>query len=111
MKLTTTAIYTYRSYLYDKFIFHYICDGGIIFLSMCEEDSTKKRIAFQFLEEIRRCWRLRYSQTESTAVAFAMQAEFSPVLEAQMTHFNDNKASDTIEKLKTQIESVKEVFY
>ena len=78
---------------------------------MCEDEVTKKRIAFQFLEEIRRLWRLNYSQSESTAVAFAMQSEFSPILNTQMSAFNDNKSgcSDNIEKIRTQIENVKEV--
>jgi Regulated-SNARE-like domain len=98
-----------RSYQYDKFMFHYMCSGGIIFLSMCEVDSTKTRIAFQFLDEVKNEWRQRYSQKENTAFAFEMQSEFAPILEIQMTHFNDHKANDTIEKLKTQIESVKEV--
>ena len=97
------------SYLYDKHIFHYLCDRGIIFLCMCENEATKKRIAFQFLDEIKTAWRTAYAEVESSAVAFAMQSEFSPVLEKQMSHFNDSKASDNIEKLRVQIDSVKEV--
>lgn len=97
------------SYLYDKHIFHYLCDRGIIFLCMCENEVTKKRIAFQFLDEIRGTWRAAYSELENSAVAFAMQSEFSPILEKQMTYFSDNKASDNIEKLRVQIDGVKEI--
>ena len=98
-----------RSYLYDKHIFHYVCDRGIVFLCMCENEVTKKRIAYQFLDEIKAAWRAAYSEVENSAVAFAMQSEFSPILEKQMTHFSDNKASDNIGKLRVQIDSVKEV--
>lgn len=76
---------------------------------MCENEVTKKRIAFQFLDEIRGTWRAAYSELENSAVAFAMQSEFSPILEKQMTYFSDNKASDNIEKLRVQIDGVKEV--
>jgi len=78
---------------------------------MCDEEVTKKRIAFQFLEEIKKQFRISYSHLETTAVAFAMQAEFSPVLEYQMKIYNDNKGVDNIEKIKAQIDSVKEVLF
>ena len=76
---------------------------------MCENEVTKKRIAFQFLDEIRAAWRAAYSEVENSAVAFAMQSDFSPILEKQMTHYSDSKASDSMEKLRVQIDSVKEV--
>ena len=40
------------SYVYDAHVFHYIVDQGITFLCMADE-STKRRITFAFLEDIK----------------------------------------------------------
>lgn len=67
------------SYVYDKHVFHYIVDQGITFLCMSDE-STKRRITFAFLEDIKKCWRERYSSIEQTALAFSLNDMFSPIL-------------------------------
>ena len=100
------------SYVYDNHIFHYTLDGGIVFLCMCEDEkTTKKRIAFGFLENIQELWRNSISENiEMTAAAFAMQESFQPVLAREMEKFNNSPDSfDNIAKVKLQIESVKEV--
>ena len=87
----------------------------MVFLVMCgNDDSTKKRVAFQFLEDIKKDWRLRYDeQVENKAIAFAMQAEFSPILKGQMHRYNNDKdftaGTDNIEKIRNQIDNVKEI--
>ncbi len=96
------------SYVYDKHIFHYIVDSGITFLCMCEEDS-KKRIAFLYLDEIKKQWRANYANLEQTAVAFSMQTEYSPILAKHMDFYNTNPTDDSIGKIRAQIDNVKEV--
>ena len=106
---------TRMSYIYDSYMFHYVVESTMIFLVMCSnDDSTKKRVAFQFLEDIKKDWRLRYDeQVENKAIAFAMQAEFSPILQGQMNRYNNDKdfsaGTDNIEKIRNQIDSVKEI--
>ena len=99
---------TKMSYLYDNHVFHYHTDNGITFMSMVEQE-VKKRTAFSFLDAVMTSWRSRYSNTEQTATAFGMQQEFSKELARLMKHFNSNNADDGINKVKLQIESVKEV--
>lgn len=70
---------TKMSYIYDKHVFHYIVDNGIIFLCMSDE-STKRRLAFAFLEDIKKIWREKFVQVEGTAHAFSLNDAFSPVL-------------------------------
>jgi len=70
------------SYVYDKYVFHYIVDQGITFLCMSDE-STKRRIAFSFLEDVLGLWRERYAATEQSAIAFSMNEAFSPILKAR----------------------------
>lgn len=67
------------SYVYDKHVFHYIVDQGITFLCMSDE-SAKRRITFAFLEDIKKIWRERYSAVEQSALPFALNDMFSPIL-------------------------------
>ena len=100
---------TRMSYIYDSYMFHYVVESTMIFLVMCSnDDSTKKCVAFQFLEDIKKDWRLRYDgQVENKAIAFAMQAEFSPILQGQMSRYNNDKdfpaGTDNMRKLGTKL--------
>ena len=30
------------SYVYDQYVFHYLCDDGILYLCMCDDDQHQK---------------------------------------------------------------------
>jgi vesicle-associated membrane protein 7 len=96
------------SYVYDKHIFHYCVDTGIVFMCMCEE-STKRRSAFSFLDDLMSSWRLKYAAIEQTATAFSMQEAFSPTLASLMEDYNTNRTVDTLDRVKARIDNVKEV--
>lgn len=71
------------SYVYDKYVFHYIVDQGITFLCMSDE-STKRRITFAFLEDVKKNWREHYTAVERTALPFSLNEAFSPVLRQKL---------------------------
>lgn len=96
------------SYVYDKHVFHYIVDQGITFLCMSDE-STKRRITFAFLEDIKKCWRERYSSIEQTALAFSLNDMFSPILRQKIDYYNTNPSADNIARVQAQIDEVKDV--
>jgi hypothetical protein len=97
------------SYVYDKHIFHYIVDAGMTFLCMADE-STKRRITFAFLEDIKTLWREKYGSVEQSALAFSLNDIFSPVLRQRMEYFSENpNAADGIARVQAQIDNVKEV--
>lgn len=95
------------SYVYDKYVFHYIVDEGITFLCMSDE-STKRRVAFSFLDEIKSLWRERYSSVEQTALAFSLNELFSPILSQKIGFYNSSQSADNIGRVQAQIDSVKE---
>lgn len=74
------------SYVYDKFVFHYIVDQGITFLCMSDE-SMKRRQTFAFLDDIKQHWRDRFASSEQTALAFSMNEIFSPVLRQRIVSY------------------------
>lgn len=95
------------SYVYDSFVFHYIVDTGITFLCMCTED-YKRRLTFDFLEDVKIIWRDRYSHVEQSALAFALNEEFSPVLKSKMQYYSTPE-SDKLSVINQRMDSVKDV--
>jgi vesicle-associated membrane protein 7 len=74
------------SYVYDKYVFHYLVDQGITFLCMSDEN-LKTRIPFSFLEDIKKQWRERYSTVEQTALAFSLNDSFSPIIKKRIVSY------------------------
>lgn len=96
------------SYVYDKHVFHYVVEDSITYLCMADEDS-KRRIPFAFLDDVKNRFKSAYGNRGSTAIAFAMNEEFSPVLKKQLEYYNSNPASDNIGRVKNTIHEVKDV--
>jgi vesicle-associated membrane protein 7 len=96
------------SYGYDNFMFHIVVDRGITYLCLADE-KQKRRIPFLFLDDVRAKFQAAYGERATTAIAFAMNTEFSRVLQDRMDYFNDNPEADSLAKVKGQIEDVKGV--
>ena len=65
--------------------------------------------AYQFLAEIKKRFLATYGERAKTALAFAFNADFERVLQAQMDHFNNAKGNDKISKVNEEISQVKNV--
>jgi len=96
------------SYMYDRHIFHYIVDDGLVFLTMADE-AFGRRLPFTFLEDIRTRFRATYGDRGRTAMAGAMNEDFGRVLQVQMEYYSNNPGADKITKVKEQIDEVKEI--
>mmetsp|Transcript_15699 Transcript_15699/g.63222 ORF Transcript_15699/g.63222 Transcript_15699/m.63222 type:complete len:225 (+) Transcript_15699:257-931(+) len=97
------------SYVYDQYIFHYVCHDHILYLCMCDDPtSSKRRVPFNFLEDIRQRFVATYGDQAQTAIAFAMNHEFGPVLQTQMELFNSPSA-DSLAQVHTKLDAVKDV--
>jgi vesicle-associated membrane protein 7 len=96
------------SYVYDKHVFHYVVESSITYLCMADEDA-KRRIPFAFLDDIKNRFKSSYGNRAMTAIAFAMNEEFSPVLKKQLEYYNSNPTADNIGRVKNTIHEVKDV--
>uniref|UniRef100_A0A7S2WFM1 V-SNARE coiled-coil homology domain-containing protein n=1 Tax=Rhizochromulina marina TaxID=1034831 RepID=A0A7S2WFM1_9STRA len=96
------------SYVYDRYVFHYIVEGGITYLCMTT-DTGKRRIPFAFLEDVKRRFQAQFGDAIHTAIPFAMNEAFSPVLKRQMNYYNSDPGADNITQMKTQLGDVKHV--
>jgi len=102
-----------RTYVYGDQVFHYTVVDGITYLCLTDEDgeSTSYRIPFLFLENVQEQFCGRYDmETRDNAIAFSLNADFSPTLGGIMDHFNSDKVCDVdaISRVQNEIESVKE---
>ena len=97
------------SYMYDQHVFHYIVENGIVHMCMCDDMvEGKRRIPFAYLEDVKEKFKANYGDASKTAIAFAMNDEFSKVLEQQMEHYN-GPGGDQLTLVNHKLEDVKNV--
>lgn len=95
------------SYVYEKYIFHYLVDEGLIYLCMADEEFGR-RIPFAYLEELKNRFKATYKDRGKTAVAYGMNVDFSKVMKTLMD-FYSNPKTDRIGSLQGEIDEVKSV--
>ena len=91
-------------------MFHYIVEKGLTYLCLADE-KNKRRIPFLYLDDIKAKFQSSYGDRANTAIAFAMNQEFSRVMEERIGFFNDNPEADKFSKVKGQLEDVKGVMF
>ena len=96
------------SYVCDDHVFHYQVADGITYLCMADQEG-KRRIAFAFLEDVKRRFESNYGASKHDAAPFALNADFAPTLERQLTFYNSDPSSDDLQRVQTQLEAVKGV--
>ncbi|CAO2825833.1 unnamed protein product [Amaranthus hypochondriacus] len=99
---------THVSYSQDRYIFHLKRTDGLSVLCMADE-SLGRRIPFAFLEDIHQRFVRTYGRSVLTAQAYAMNDEFSRVLNQQMEYYSNDPNADRINRLKGEMNQVKTV--
>ncbi|KAH9184208.1 hypothetical protein AeNC1_013810, partial [Aphanomyces euteiches] len=94
------------SYVYDQYIFHYIVQDGITYLCMADND-FKRRVPFQFLDDLKNRFLATYGERGRTAIAFAMNAEFQHVIQRQMEYYNASPDVDTAARVQQSLDDVR----
>lgn len=65
--------------------------------------------AFLFLNEIKRRFQSSYGPSADTAIAYAMNSEFSRVLANEMKHYSESHDVDTISKVHSELDELKNI--
>ncbi|TDG42867.1 hypothetical protein AWZ03_010687 [Drosophila navojoa] len=77
---------------------------------MCITDNEFERSrAFLFLADIKQKFIHTYGLQVATAIAYAMNTEFSKVLSQQMVYFSQSREVDTISRVHGQIDELKDI--
>lgn len=90
-----------------RYVFHYMVTDGLTYLCMSDQDFSRPA-AFQFLTDIKDRFQATYGDRAKTAIAFAFNADFARVLQAQMDKFN-TEGDPKIVKIRQQLGEVKDV--
>lgn len=99
-----------RSYVYDAHVFHYLVSDGLTYLCMTDDPHQQRfRAPFAYLDDIQSRFLSMYGQERAqTAFAFAMNEEFSRILQRQMDFFNSPNA-DASTVLQAKLDDVRNI--
>ncbi|KAJ1719358.1 hypothetical protein LPJ53_005869 [Coemansia erecta] len=96
------------TYVYDRFLFHYISERGIIYLCM-SDDKFGRRIPFAFLQDMMQRFATSFSEAEvETAPAYGLNS-FARTIARQMDYYSRNPQVDAIRQAQGEISQVKDV--
>ncbi|KAM7262853.1 hypothetical protein ACFE04_000536 [Oxalis oulophora] len=96
------------SYSHDRYIFHVKITDGLTVLCMAD-DSSGRRIPFQYLEEIHQRFVKTYSRAILSAPPYGMNDEFSRILSQEMNYFSNDPNADRLNRLKGEMSNVRTV--
>uniref|UniRef100_A0A914VU18 Vesicle-associated membrane protein 7 n=1 Tax=Plectus sambesii TaxID=2011161 RepID=A0A914VU18_9BILA len=88
------------TYSHGLFLLHYIADNGIVYLCITDDEFERSR-AFAYLAEIKRRFEMIYGARVMTALPYAMNSDFAPVLAAEMRGFSMASLSAGQERSET----------
>ncbi|XP_047072445.1 vesicle-associated membrane protein 714-like [Lolium rigidum] len=91
----------------DRYIFHVLRSpaDGLTFLCMAN-DTFGRRVPFIYLEDIQMRFMKNYGRVAHSALAYAMNDEFSRVLHHQMEFFSSNPSADTLNRLRGEVSEI-----
>ncbi|EPS70554.1 hypothetical protein M569_04207 [Genlisea aurea] len=99
---------TNASYSQDRYIFHVKRTDGLTVLCMAD-DTVGRRIPFAFLEDIHQRFVRTYGRSVLSAQAYAMNDEFSRVINQQMEYYSNDPNADRINRIKGEMSQVRNV--
>ncbi|XP_037824675.1 vesicle-associated membrane protein 7 [Lucilia sericata] len=96
------------TYSHGDYLIHYVCEHKLIYMCITDNEFERSR-AFLFLADIKQKFIQTYGLTVATAIAYAMNTEFSKVLAQQMTFFSQSNEVDAISRVHGQIDELKDI--
>ncbi|KAF9235481.1 VAMP synaptobrevin-like protein [Melanogaster broomeanus] len=99
------------TYAWEQYLFHYISDGGIIYLVMAQ-DSAGRKMPFAFLMDLQR--KFIELPSSSSAVltstpAYGLQSTFSPTIASLMHTYNTSPPLDEVARAQAELNQVKDI--
>ncbi|XP_074033173.1 vesicle-associated membrane protein 7 [Leptinotarsa decemlineata] len=96
------------TYSHGNYLFHYILEDCIIYLCITDDEFERSR-AFLFLTEIKNRFQSAYASSANTAVAYAMNPEFSRILASEMKRYSESHDIDTVSKVHNELNELKDI--
>lgn len=97
VQMDNRATFSYE----DEYFFHYINNGGLIYMCMCDHQITQDT-AFSYLEEIKTLFLDTFSPKEiENAIGYCFDEGFRDSIRGKMNYYNANlNESNKVAKLK-----------
>uniref|UniRef100_A0A1A9W6F0 Vesicle-associated membrane protein 7 n=1 Tax=Glossina brevipalpis TaxID=37001 RepID=A0A1A9W6F0_9MUSC len=96
------------TYSHGDYLIHYVCENKLIYMCITDNEFERAR-AFLFLTDIKQKFIQTYGLQVATALAYAMNTEFSKILANQMNFFSQSREVDAISKVHGQIDELKDI--
>ncbi|XP_034475887.1 vesicle-associated membrane protein 7 [Drosophila innubila] len=96
------------TYTHGDYLIHYTCENKLIYMCITDNEFERSR-AFLFLADIKKKFIQTFGLQVATAIAYAMNTEFSKVLGQQMVYFSQSPEVDTISRVHGQIDELKDI--
>ncbi|XP_031622849.1 vesicle-associated membrane protein 7 [Contarinia nasturtii] len=96
------------TYAHGNYLIHFINEDRIIYMCITDDEFERAR-AFMFLNEIKRRFLMQYGLQAATAISYAMNTEFSPILAYEMKHYSESNEFDAISRVHGQIDELKDI--
>nr|QNH82209.1 vesicle-associated membrane protein 7 [Sogatella furcifera] len=93
---------------HSSYLFHYICEDRIVYMCIADDEFERPR-AFLYLNEIKKRFRSTYGSRADTAIAYAMNSEFGPILGNEMKYYSESKDIDTISRVHGELDELKDI--
>ncbi|KIY72287.1 VAMP/synaptobrevin-like protein [Cylindrobasidium torrendii FP15055 ss-10] len=96
------------TYVWEQYLFHYISEGGYVYLVMAE-DAAGRKMPFAFLNELQRRFTATPSSSDPSRPAYALQGSFGPTIAELMHTFNTAPPSDSLSRAQGELNQVKDI--
>ncbi|KAG9311408.1 VAMP synaptobrevin-like protein [Chiua virens] len=99
------------TYVWDQYLFHYISEGGFVYLVMAD-DAAGRKTPFAFLVDLQRKFTELPSSSSavlSSTPAYSLQGSFSPTIAALMHAYNTNPPVDQVARAQAELDHVKDI--
>jgi len=96
------------SYSHGEYFYHYTSQQGLITLAISDSNFDQNAV-FKFLGVIYDKFWLQYGTRSQTAIAYAMNNEFSLVIANEMKRANKKEEPDKISSLQDEVNQVKDI--
>ncbi|KAJ3554006.1 hypothetical protein NM688_g3323 [Phlebia brevispora] len=98
------------TYVWEQYLFHYISEGGYIYLVMAD-DSAGRRMPFTFLAELQQKFisTAQPSTSQSDQPAYSLQGTFGPVIAELMNTYNTSPPTDELTRAQAELAQVKDI--
>jgi vesicle-associated membrane protein 7 len=100
----TSVAYSYE----NKYVFHYHNEQSITFLCLSDAGYSK-RMAYEFLYDIRDRFFTTFGATVREAIAYSADKEFKDELKGRMMYYNSDTSADRLRAARVNIDRTKDV--